>query len=61
MPDELVRAICLVGNATAVRGRLDAYRGAGADLPVVYPMPVPGSEPGDSITATIRGLAPAAG
>jgi alkanesulfonate monooxygenase SsuD/methylene tetrahydromethanopterin reductase-like flavin-dependent oxidoreductase (luciferase family) len=53
-----VRAICLVGDAAAVRGRLDAYRDAGADLPVVYPMLVPGSDPRDSITATIRGLAP---
>ena len=61
VPDELVHAICLVGNAGAVRGRLDAYRDAGADLPVVYPMLVPGSDPHDSITATIRGLAPATG
>ena len=61
VPDELVRAICLVGDAAAVRGRLDDYRDAGADLPVVYPMLVPGSDPRDSITATIRGLAPAAG
>jgi alkanesulfonate monooxygenase SsuD/methylene tetrahydromethanopterin reductase-like flavin-dependent oxidoreductase (luciferase family) len=61
VPDELVRAICLVGDAAAVRGRLDAYRDAGADLPVVYPMLVPGSVPGDSIMATIRGLAPAVG
>ena len=52
VPDELVRAICLVGDAAAVRGRLDAYRDAGADLPVVYPMLVPGSDPHDSITAT---------
>ncbi|HEY5859164.1 MAG TPA: LLM class flavin-dependent oxidoreductase, partial [Actinomycetota bacterium] len=61
VPDELVHAICLVGGPAAVRGRLDAYRDAGADLPVVYPMLVPGSDPHDSITATIRGLAPATG
>lgn len=60
VPDELVHAICLVGDAAAVRGRLHAYRHAGAGLPVVYPMLVPGSDPHDPITATIRGLAPAA-
>ena len=49
------------GAPRAVRGRLDAYRDAGADLPVVYPMLVPGSDPHDSIAATIRGLAPATG
>ena len=61
VPDDLVHAVCLVGGASDVRGRLDAYRDAGAHLPVVYPMLVPGEDAAASISATIRGLAPAAG
>jgi 5,10-methylenetetrahydromethanopterin reductase len=61
VPDGLVHAVCLVGGAADVRERLDAYRDAGAHLPVVYPMLVPGQDAPASISATIRGLAPAAG
>lgn len=56
VPDELVKAVCVFGDAAAARERLDSYRDAGADLPVVYPVPC-----GDlvsSINGTILALAP---
>ncbi len=42
-PDDVVRGVILTDPASA-RERLDAYRGAGAHLPVVYPV-VPGGAP----------------
>jgi alkanesulfonate monooxygenase SsuD/methylene tetrahydromethanopterin reductase-like flavin-dependent oxidoreductase (luciferase family) len=54
VPDDLVRAVCAVGEgATAA---LERYRRAGADLPVVYPVGVGGSAA--SIEGTLLGLAP---
>ena len=38
VPEHLVRSVALVGDPFAARERLDAYREAGADLPVVYPV-----------------------
>ena len=38
VPEALVRAVCLPGDPAEARARLDAYRDAGADLPVVYPV-----------------------
>ncbi len=38
VPEDLVRAVTLVGEPLAARERLDAFREAGADLPVVYPV-----------------------
>jgi alkanesulfonate monooxygenase SsuD/methylene tetrahydromethanopterin reductase-like flavin-dependent oxidoreductase (luciferase family) len=52
----LVRAVCLVGSAAEADARLDAYREAGADLPVVYP--VPALEPASSIMGTVLAAAP---
>ena len=60
VPDGLVEAICLVGEVATARDRLDAYREAGADLPVVYPILVPDSEAEWSVGATMRALAPVA-
>lgn len=56
LPEQLIRAVALVGDAAAARRRLEEYRGAGADLPVVYP--VPALEPVSSMTGTILALAP---
>ena len=44
-PGAVVDAVCLRGDRDAARERLDAYRRAGADLPVVYPALAPGRAP----------------
>lgn len=55
VPEELVRAVCAVGDVASARVR--GFRDAGADLPVVYPV---ASGPGpDSIERTLSALAPA--
>lgn len=54
--EALVRAVCLAGDAAAAASRLRAYREAGADLPVVYP--VPALDPVSSIMGTALALAP---
>lgn len=56
VPEALVRAVCLPGGRVEALARLDAYREAGADLPVVYPVPV--GEPAPSILGTLLTLAP---
>jgi alkanesulfonate monooxygenase SsuD/methylene tetrahydromethanopterin reductase-like flavin-dependent oxidoreductase (luciferase family) len=53
--DRLVHAVCAVGDAAA--GRLDAYREAGADLSVVYPVAV--GDAARSVERTLAALAPA--
>ncbi len=55
VPEVLVRSVCAVGDGA--RDRLDAFREAGADLPIVYPVAT--ADPGASIEATLRALAPA--
>ncbi|MGH2635397.1 MAG: LLM class flavin-dependent oxidoreductase [Actinomycetota bacterium] len=54
VPESLVRAVCAVGGTAPER--IAAYRAAGADLPVVYPVPV--GEPAASIERTLSALAP---
>ena len=56
-PDAVVDAVCLRGDRDAARERLDAYRRAGADLPVVYPALGSGEGPEASI-AVLRALSP---
>ena len=41
-PEAIVDAVCLRGDPDQARERLEAYRKAGADLPVVYPVLAPG-------------------
>lgn len=53
-PEALVRAVAAVGEGAAER--LRAYREAGADLVVVYP--VAAGEPAASILETLRSLGP---
>jgi alkanesulfonate monooxygenase SsuD/methylene tetrahydromethanopterin reductase-like flavin-dependent oxidoreductase (luciferase family) len=53
VPETLVRAVCLPADPDAASARLDAYREAGADLPVVYPVATR-EDPEGSIEATLR-------
>jgi alkanesulfonate monooxygenase SsuD/methylene tetrahydromethanopterin reductase-like flavin-dependent oxidoreductase (luciferase family) len=55
VPEVLVRSVCAVGDGA--RDRLDAFREAGADLSIVYPVAT--ADPAASIEATLRALAPA--
>ena len=52
-----VEAVCLRGDPAAARDRLEAYREAGADLPIVYPVLAPGEGPEASIAA-LEALSP---
>jgi alkanesulfonate monooxygenase SsuD/methylene tetrahydromethanopterin reductase-like flavin-dependent oxidoreductase (luciferase family) len=54
VPDALVHAVCATGDRAAER--IAAYRSAGADLPVVYPVAV--DDPATSIERTLLALAP---
>jgi alkanesulfonate monooxygenase SsuD/methylene tetrahydromethanopterin reductase-like flavin-dependent oxidoreductase (luciferase family) len=55
VPESLVRAACAIGEGAAIR--MEAYREAGADLPVVYPVAT--SAGAASIESTLSALAPA--
>ena len=57
VPEALVRAVCLVGDVDDARSRIDAYRQAGADLPVVYPV-MAGEDGVGSVFATLANMAP---
>jgi alkanesulfonate monooxygenase SsuD/methylene tetrahydromethanopterin reductase-like flavin-dependent oxidoreductase (luciferase family) len=56
VPEALIDAVCVVGDAGRARDRLGEYRDAGADLPVVYPVAVLDRE--SSIVGTLFALAP---
>jgi alkanesulfonate monooxygenase SsuD/methylene tetrahydromethanopterin reductase-like flavin-dependent oxidoreductase (luciferase family) len=56
VPESLVRAVCAWGIREEAMDRLTTYREAGADLVVVYPVPV--LEAASSILATVLGVAP---
>ncbi len=57
-PDAIIAGVMLTdrGSATA---RLDAYRAAGAHLPVVYPVLPPGGPSADAARSTLEAVAPA--
>ena len=55
--EAVVEAVCLVGDHDAARRRLEAYRQAGADLPVVYPVLAPG-EGQEASLSVLRTLSP---
>lgn len=57
VPEALVRALTLVGDHGAARTRLEAYREAGADLVVVYPV-AGGTDPAVGAADTLEALAP---
>src|SRR5262245_53800581 len=54
-PEALVRAVCALGDDA--RDRIEAYREAGADLPVVYPVAT--ADTAASIESTLSAMAPA--
>jgi len=56
-PEAVVDGVCLRGDPGPARERLEAYRDAGAHLPVVYPVLAAGEERDASI-AVLRALAP---
>jgi alkanesulfonate monooxygenase SsuD/methylene tetrahydromethanopterin reductase-like flavin-dependent oxidoreductase (luciferase family) len=58
VPEGFVRAVAAIGDRATAGSRLDEYRAAGADLPVVYPALVPGIAPARSAQATLEELAP---
>ena len=60
VPEDLVRAVTLVGEPLAARERLDAYREAGADLPVVYPVATT-EDPIGSVARTLIAASPSDG
>ena len=51
--DELLDAFTIVGDAAHCRARLDDYRAAGADLPIVA---LPGDVPLADVERTVRAL-----
>jgi 5,10-methylenetetrahydromethanopterin reductase len=53
----VVQAVCLRDDPEAARMRLEEYRLAGADLPVVYPVLAPG-EGSEGSLSVLRALAP---
>ena len=55
VPERLVREVCLLGEPASALARLRTYEEAGADLPIVYP--VPAGEPGPSILGTLLAAA----
>lgn len=59
VPEALVRAVTLLGDPAEARRRLEAYRDAGADLTVVYPVAA-GPDPATSVADTMEALRPAA-
>ena len=63
VPDEMVDAINVVGDEALVRDTISAYRQAGVDVPVVFPLTW-GAAGQDALEPTLRAaiasLAPAA-
>ncbi|HEY7660101.1 MAG TPA: hypothetical protein VIC58_05845, partial [Actinomycetota bacterium] len=55
VPERLVRSVAAVGETA--RETIEAFRAAGAQVPVVYPVAV--GDPAPSIEATLSALAPA--
>ncbi|MEW6298583.1 MAG: LLM class flavin-dependent oxidoreductase [Thermodesulfobacteriota bacterium] len=57
VPDELIRAVGIAGTSAECRERIDAYRGAGLALPVIFP--VSGGPDGKQrVMAALRACAP---
>lgn len=53
VPDEMVDAIDVVGDETLVRETISAYRHAGVDVPVVFPLTW-GAAGQDALESTLR-------
>jgi alkanesulfonate monooxygenase SsuD/methylene tetrahydromethanopterin reductase-like flavin-dependent oxidoreductase (luciferase family) len=54
VPEVLIRAVCAIGNQA--RDRVEAFREAGADLPIVYPVAT--ADAAASVRGTLLALAP---
>ena len=54
MPEVLVRTVCAVGDEAPAR--VEAFRQAGADLPIVYPVAT--ADAAASMRGTLTALAP---
>jgi probable F420-dependent oxidoreductase len=57
VPDEMVQAVAVVGTADECRARVEEYRAAGLDLPILSPR-VSGSDGKASVMAAIAACAP---
>ncbi len=57
--EALLERVCLSGDAPRARARLEEYRRAGCDLPVVYPVPF-GADGQASVAHTLQAFAPSA-
>jgi 5,10-methylenetetrahydromethanopterin reductase len=55
--DRTIDALVATGTAAQLAARLEAYRQAGVDLPVLYPLPA-GEHPAARVLATLSALAP---
>jgi hypothetical protein len=55
VPEGFVRTLGLLGDPGAARVRVDGYRDAGLDLPIVYPVAT--DDVVGSIRATLRSFA----
>ena len=55
--DQTIDALVATGTADQLAARLEAYRQAGVDLPVLYPLPA-GEHPAARVLATLSALAP---
>jgi 5,10-methylenetetrahydromethanopterin reductase len=55
--DQTIDTLVATGMADQVAARLEAYRQAGVDLPVLYPLPA-GEHPAARVLATLSALAP---
>ena len=59
IPDAIIAGSMLTDPAGSATARLDAYRAAGAHLPVVYPVLPPGGPSADAARSTLGAVAPA--
>jgi len=57
-PDAVIEGVMLTDRSSAA-ARLEAFRAAGADLPVVYPVLPPGGPSADAARSTLDAVAPA--
>jgi hypothetical protein len=55
--DDVIAGVMVTDPSLAGR-RLEAYRAAGADLPVVYPVLAPGGASAGAARSTIEAVAP---
>jgi 5,10-methylenetetrahydromethanopterin reductase len=60
VPEAFVRAVCVAGDPSVARDRLQAYLDAGADLPGVYPVvnADAGTDGANAVSGTLQALAP---